>query len=74
MMKALEHKGQSMTPDTPNIDTEEVRRFETQADTWWDPGGDFKGLHDINPLRLDYISQRTPLSGKRVLDVGCGGA
>jgi 2-polyprenyl-6-hydroxyphenyl methylase/3-demethylubiquinone-9 3-methyltransferase len=58
---------------TFNVDRHELQRFEAQADQWWDPEGDFKGLHDINPLRLNYICERIELAGKRVLDVGCGG-
>ena len=56
-----------------NIDQAEVRKFEQLASRWWDRNSEFKPLHDINPLRLDYINQRVPLAGKRVLDVGCGG-
>ena len=56
-----------------NIDPEEVEKFEAIARRWWDPTSEFKPLHDINPLRLTYISERTDLRGKRVLDVGCGG-
>jgi 2-polyprenyl-6-hydroxyphenyl methylase/3-demethylubiquinone-9 3-methyltransferase len=56
-----------------NIDHGEVKKFEQLASRWWDPNSEFKPLHEINPLRLDYINQRTPLAGKRVLDVGCGG-
>ena len=56
-----------------NIDDAEIGKFEALAHRWWDPHGDFKALHDINPLRLDYIAERTPLSGAKVLDVGCGG-
>ena len=58
---------------TDNIDPEEVDKFEAIARRWWDPTSEFKPLHDINPLRLAYISERTNLRGKRVLDVGCGG-
>ena len=58
---------------TDNIDPEEVDKFEAIARRWWDPNSEFKPLHDINPLRLAYISERTNLRGKRVLDVGCGG-
>jgi 2-polyprenyl-6-hydroxyphenyl methylase / 3-demethylubiquinone-9 3-methyltransferase len=58
---------------TPNIDTAEIAKFEAMASLWWDKKGDFKALHDINVLRLDYIDKHAPLSGKRVLDVGCGG-
>lgn len=60
-----------MTKD--NIDPEEVDKFEAIARRWWDPTSEFKPLHDINPLRLAYISEHTNLRGKRVLDVGCGG-
>jgi len=60
--------------DTTNVDEREVEKFEAQAPLWWDKKGVFKGLHDINPLRLKYIGERAaPLSEKRVLDVGCGG-
>ena len=56
-----------------NVDPAEVRRFEELATRWWDPLSEFRPLHDINPLRLDYIDRRAGLAGKRVLDVGCGG-
>lgn len=56
-----------------NIDDAEIGKFEALAHRWWDPEGDFKALHDINPLRLDYIAQRARLIGASVLDVGCGG-
>lgn len=56
-----------------NIDDAEISKFEALAHRWWDPEGDFKTLHDINPLRLDYIGQRARLDGARVLDAGCGG-
>lgn len=56
-----------------NIDAAEIGRFETMAPIWWDRQGDFKALHDINVLRLDYVNERAPLAGKSVLDVGCGG-
>lgn len=56
-----------------NIDQAEIEKFEKLARTWWDLESEFKPLHDINPLRLDYISQRTELAGKEVLDIGCGG-
>jgi 2-polyprenyl-6-hydroxyphenyl methylase/3-demethylubiquinone-9 3-methyltransferase len=58
---------------SPNIDPAEIAKFEEQAAHWWDPNSDFKPLHDINPLRLDYIEARAPLAGQIVLDVGCGG-
>mgnify|MGYP006394457309 CR=1 FL=1 len=56
-----------------NVDPAEIAKFEALASRWWDPTGEFKPLHDINPLRLNYIDQRAPLAGSRVLDVGCGG-
>ena len=56
-----------------NIDAAEIARFEKMAPIWWDRQGDYKALHDINGLRLDYINQRAPLAGKSVLDAGCGG-
>lgn len=56
-----------------NVDAAEVAKFDSLASRWWDPTGDFRPLHEINPLRLDYIRQRAALKGKRVLDIGCGG-
>ncbi len=56
-----------------NVDDGEIAKFDALASRWWDREGDFKPLHEINPLRLDYIRQRTQLSGSKVLDVGCGG-
>mgnify|MGYP001227610223 CR=1 FL=1 len=51
-----------------NVDSVEVSRFEDLATSWWDPEGKFKPLHQINPLRLDYIDQKFPLEGQNVLD------
>ncbi len=56
-----------------NIDLDEQRKFAELANSWWDAEGDFKTLHDLNPSRLTYISERSALQGARVLDVGCGG-
>jgi len=56
-----------------NVDPAELDKFSQLAHRWWDPGSEFKPLHDINPLRLDYIDGIAGLKGKRVLDVGCGG-
>jgi len=58
---------------TINVDPAEIARFSELAHHWWDPASDFKPLHDINPLRLDYIDRCAGLNGKTVLDVGCGG-
>ncbi|MDP6530512.1 MAG: bifunctional 2-polyprenyl-6-hydroxyphenol methylase/3-demethylubiquinol 3-O-methyltransferase UbiG [Arenicellales bacterium] len=56
-----------------NIDPTEVAKFESLAARWWDPHSEFRTLHQINPLRLEYIAQRVTLEGARVVDVGCGG-
>ena len=56
-----------------NIDQAEVDKFEQLASRWWDPQGEFKPLHDINPLRLNYIDDRAPLTNQQVVDIGCGG-
>ena len=56
-----------------NIDAAELARFEAMSSIWWDKDGDLKALHDINILRLNYINDRAPIEGKRVLDVACGG-
>jgi 2-polyprenyl-6-hydroxyphenyl methylase/3-demethylubiquinone-9 3-methyltransferase len=58
---------------TGNVDSREIERFDALAAHWWDPNGPLKPLHDLNPLRLDYVDRRAGLAGKRVLDVGCGG-
>ena len=57
----------------PNVDDTAVDRFAAQADRWWSRRGDMRGLHDINPLRVEYIRRRTRLEDRRVVDVGCGG-
>lgn len=57
----------------PNVDPAELAKFGELAHRWWDPESEFKPLHDINPLRLNYIDQAVGLRGKRVVDVGCGG-
>jgi 2-polyprenyl-6-hydroxyphenyl methylase/3-demethylubiquinone-9 3-methyltransferase len=56
-----------------NADELELQKFSVLAHRWWDPNSEFKPLHDINPLRLDYIDNHAQLAGKKVLDVGCGG-
>ena len=58
---------------TLNVDHAEIAKFEELASRWWDTQGEFKPLHEINPLRLKYIDERVGLNGKRLLDVGCGG-
>lgn len=56
-----------------NVDPNEIRKFAALASRWWDATSEFKPLHDINPLRLNYIESHAGFSGKQVLDVGCGG-
>jgi len=56
-----------------NVDPAEVAKFDTLASRWWDPDGEFRSLHDINPLRLDWIRQHVQLSGRKIIDIGCGG-
>jgi 2-polyprenyl-6-hydroxyphenyl methylase/3-demethylubiquinone-9 3-methyltransferase len=65
--------GNSTNKPASNIDETEIAKFEAMAPIWWDKQGDFKALHDINVLRLNYINERAPLAGKAVLDAGCGG-
>ena len=56
-----------------NADPAELQRFSEIAHRWWDPHGAMRPLHELNPLRLDWIDRLAPLAGKQVLDVGCGG-
>lgn len=56
-----------------NHDPAEIARFDATAQRWWDPHGEFRPLHVLNPVRLDYIDEKASLRGQRVLDVGCGG-
>lgn len=56
-----------------NVDTAEIQKFSDLAHRWWDPTSEFRPLHEINPLRLEWINQCAPLAGKKVIDVGCGG-
>ncbi|KZN14799.1 bifunctional 2-polyprenyl-6-hydroxyphenol methylase/3-demethylubiquinol 3-O-methyltransferase UbiG [Marinomonas sp. TW1] len=64
-----------MTTNTQqtNVDLDEVAKFEALASRWWDTENEFKPLHDINPLRTNYINERAGLEGKKVIDIGCGG-
>lgn len=56
-----------------NVDPVEIRKFEELANRWWDKNGEFKPLHDINPIRLNFINTGSPLQSKKALDIGCGG-
>lgn len=62
-----------MTAQHSNLDAREITRFDALASRWWDPDGELRTLHAINPLRLGYIEERAGLRGKRALDIGCGG-
>lgn len=65
---------QQLNSENKNIDQQELDKFSKMAATWWDFNGDFKPIHQLNPLRLNYILQHSNgLNGKKVLDVGCGG-
>ncbi len=56
-----------------NVDDQEIEKFDSLASRWWDPQGEFRSLHDLNPLRMDYIKDRSDILAAPVLDVGCGG-
>lgn len=56
-----------------NVHPNEINKFGSMAERWWDPQGEFKTLHDINPLRLEFIQRYAHLAGKKIVDVGCGG-
>lgn len=62
-----------MSSTHSNLDRREISKFDALASRWWDPQGEFRTLHHINPLRLAYIEQRAALKNRRVLDLGCGG-
>ena len=59
--------------NTENIDQEELNKFSSRANQWWETDGEFKTLHQINPVRLEFITRQTSLQNKEVLDIGCGG-
>jgi 2-polyprenyl-6-hydroxyphenyl methylase/3-demethylubiquinone-9 3-methyltransferase len=60
-------------PHTHNADPRELAKFGELAHRWWDPGSEFRPLHEINPLRLEWIESLMPLTGQTMLDIGCGG-
>lgn len=62
-----------MSPATHNADPEELARFGKLASRWWDPNGESRPLHDLNPVRLAFVAERAVLPGSRVADIGCGG-
>ncbi|MGH8272451.1 MAG: bifunctional 2-polyprenyl-6-hydroxyphenol methylase/3-demethylubiquinol 3-O-methyltransferase UbiG [Gammaproteobacteria bacterium] len=62
-----------MNTSFPNADPAELHRFGALASRWWDPGGEFRTLHHINPVRMDFVRRHVSLAGATVADVGCGG-
>ena len=62
-----------MNDSRENFDPAEQQKFDRIAASWWDPDGESRPLHDLNPARLAYITERAALEGARVVDVGCGG-
>jgi 2-polyprenyl-6-hydroxyphenyl methylase/3-demethylubiquinone-9 3-methyltransferase len=58
---------------TDNVHQHEINKFGSMAERWWDTQGEFKTLHDINPLRIEFIQSYADIAGKRIVDVGCGG-
>jgi len=62
-----------MTTARENVDPAELAKFDSFASRWWDTEGEFRSLHEINPLRLDWIRQHVKLAGSKVVDIGCGG-
>lgn len=62
-----------MNMSNPNVDPQELAKFAALAAHWWDINGELKTLHQINPLRLGYILENTPIEGKKIIDIGCGG-
>ena len=74
MASKIKTTGQQEMTEHVNVDSAEIDKFAAMASRWWDPNSEFKPLHDINPLRLDYIIEHSNgLEGKKVLDIGCGG-
>src|SRR5260370_41339312 len=67
------HRRWNLKTTSANADPAELSKFAALAQSWWDPKGPSKPLHDLNPLRLSYVQRIAPLQHKQVLDVGCGG-
>ncbi|MEO0579259.1 MAG: bifunctional 2-polyprenyl-6-hydroxyphenol methylase/3-demethylubiquinol 3-O-methyltransferase UbiG [Pseudomonadota bacterium] len=60
-------------PQPQNVDPAEIAKFDAMAARWWDPQGEFKPLHQLNPVRYGFVADRAELAGRKVVDVGCGG-
>lgn len=78
-MQDLTHTKSTSTPEQlaaqrlDNVDPAEIEKFEKLAQRWWDKTSEFKPLHDINPLRSNFIDKHSPVAEKQVIDIGCGG-
>lgn len=72
-MTVIQQQNSTQQSTTANVDSEEIDKFSQLAHKWWDKNSEFKPLHDINPLRLDFIDNYVHLKNKKILDVGCGG-
>ena len=72
-MTVIQQQNSAQQCTTANVDSEEIDKFSQLAHKWWDKDSEFKPLHDINPLRLDFIDNYVHLKNKKILDVGCGG-
>jgi len=71
--RAAQSRDNTRMQSFDNADAAELAKFDAMAPRWWDEQGDFRALHDLNPVRLQFIEARAPLRGRQVLDVGCGG-
>ena len=69
----LEKENPAKPKKKPNVDQQEINQFSQYSPTWWDKEGKFKTLHEINPVRLQYVESKVELKGKKLLDIGCGG-
>jgi 2-polyprenyl-6-hydroxyphenyl methylase/3-demethylubiquinone-9 3-methyltransferase len=72
-MTTIETKMSTTIDMTTNVDAAEIAKFEALAKRWWDKNSEFKPLHDINPLRANFIDERSPVAGLNIVDIGCGG-
>ena len=70
---SMQHETVKESHPRDNVDAAEIAKFDALASRWWDPSGDFQPLHEINPLRLNWIREHVELPGKRIIDIGCGG-
>jgi 2-polyprenyl-6-hydroxyphenyl methylase/3-demethylubiquinone-9 3-methyltransferase len=68
-----QHGEQCSMRNAENVDPQEIAKFEALASRWWDRNGEFRPLHEINPLRANYIDEHSPVAGRQLVDVGCGG-